>query len=228
MMEIGEADLVRSARDDLLAWEEAVLDQATDTVARDAQHRRGLRHREPLAALLGGAVRVDAVHASQGADTVRGPGLPLTGGHAHSVQRRGDVFVRPSGRHAPHHGERLLGGPAAMLTGVRFADPQLRVLAASPVDRQDDFARRLVDVGNDVRDKGSEEPLTGAHGQRLARSMRHRDRRPVRQSRVARWPDRAVRTVSNRAWHVSTRRSAASQLFSSWAAIKRLSGSQAA
>src|SRR5580704_17010749 len=37
-----------------------------------------------------------------------------------------------------------------------------------------------------------------------------------------------VRTATNRAWHASTRRSAASQLFSSCAAIRRLSGSQAA
>ena len=65
MVEVGGADLVRSARHNLLALEDAVLDQATDAVARDAQHRRGLRHREPVAAPLGGTVGVDAVHASQ-------------------------------------------------------------------------------------------------------------------------------------------------------------------
>jgi hypothetical protein len=51
-----------------------------------------------------------------------------------------------------------------MLARLRFGDPQLRVLAASPMDRQDDLARRLIDVGNDVRDEGPEQPLTGAHG----------------------------------------------------------------
>jgi transposase len=63
MVEVGDVDLVRSARHHLLALEDAVLDQATDAVARDAQHRRGLRHRDPFAA-LGGTVGMDAVHAS--------------------------------------------------------------------------------------------------------------------------------------------------------------------
>ena len=51
-----------------------------------------------------------------------------------------------------------------MLAGLRLADPQLRMLAAAPMDRQDDLARRLVNVGNDVGDQGAQEPLTRAHG----------------------------------------------------------------
>jgi hypothetical protein len=37
-----------------------------------------------------------------------------------------------------------------MLAGLRLANPQLRMLAAAPMDRQDDLARRLVDIGDDV------------------------------------------------------------------------------
>jgi hypothetical protein len=74
---------------------------------------------------------------------VRGPGLSLARWHSHSVQRRGDVFVRPSGRHAPHHGEGLFGCAAAMLTRSWLPDAELRVLAAAPMDRKDDLARRL-------------------------------------------------------------------------------------
>ncbi len=55
-------------------------------------------------------------------------------------------------------------GVAAVLAGVRLADPQLRVLAASPMDRQDYLARCLVDIGNNVGDKGAEEPLACAYG----------------------------------------------------------------
>ena len=51
-----------------------------------------------------------------------------------------------------------------MLAGLRLADPQLRVLAASPMDRQDDLARCLVDVGDDVGDQGTQEPLARTHG----------------------------------------------------------------
>jgi hypothetical protein len=46
-----------------------------------------------------------------------------------------------------------------MLAGFWFADPQLRMLAAAPMDRQDDLARRLVDIGDDVGNEGAQEPL---------------------------------------------------------------------
>jgi len=164
VLQIRGSDLVRSARHNLIGGEYAVLDQPSDAVVRDAERRSDFRHRQPLAVLLGGTVGVDAMHPPQRADTVRGPGLSLARGHSHSVQRRGDVFVRPSGRHAPHHGERLFGRPATMLAGLRLADPQLRVLAAAPMDRQDDLARRFIDVGDDVGDKRAEETLARAHG----------------------------------------------------------------
>ena len=51
-----------------------------------------------------------------------------------------------------------------MLAGLRLADPQLRVLAAPPMDRQDDLARRLIDIGDDVGDQGAQQPLARAHG----------------------------------------------------------------
>ena len=50
-----------------------------------------------------------------------------------------------------------------MLAGFWFADPQLRMLAAAPMDRQDDLARRLVDIGDDVGNEGPQEPLASAH-----------------------------------------------------------------
>ena len=125
MLQVRGSDLVRRARHNLLGGKNAVLDEPTDAVVRDAKRCRGLGHCEPFTVLLGRTVGVDAVHPSQRADTVRRPGLSLTGGHSHSVQRRGDVCVRPSGRHAPHHGERLFGGAAAVLAGLRLADPQL-------------------------------------------------------------------------------------------------------
>ena len=163
VLKVRGADLVGSARHDLLGGKEPVLDEAADPMVGDAELRGGFGHCQPFAVLLGGTVGMDAVHPPQRADTVRGPGLSLTGGHSHPVQRRGDVLVRPSRGHAPHDGEGLFGGAAAMLAGLRLADPQLRVLAASPMDRQDDLARRLVDVGNDVGDEGAKQPLWRAH-----------------------------------------------------------------
>src|SRR5215208_4361854 len=152
--QVGGPDLVRSTRHDLLGGKDAVLDKPADAMVRDAEQSRGFRHREPLTVLLGGAVGTNPMHPAQRADAVRGPRLSLTGGHSHPVQRRGDVFVRPSCGHAPHHGEGLFRGAAAMLAGPRLADPHLRVLATLPMDCQNHLARRLVDIGNDVSDKG--------------------------------------------------------------------------
>ena len=70
---------------------------------------------------------------------------------------------QPFSNPANYFGERLFGCAATMLAGLRLADPQLRVLAASPMDRQDHLACCLVDIGNDVGDQGAQEPLAYAH-----------------------------------------------------------------
>ena len=58
------------------------------------------RHGQPRAVLLGRAVGVHAVDLADRADAARGPGLALTGRHAHPVERGGDVGVGPARRHA--------------------------------------------------------------------------------------------------------------------------------
>ena len=62
VLQVGGSDLVRSAWHDLLGGKDAVLDEAADAMARDAERRRGLGHREPFAVLLGGAIGADAMH----------------------------------------------------------------------------------------------------------------------------------------------------------------------
>src|SRR4051794_2396852 len=164
LLQVVGADLVGSARHNLLGREDAGFNEAANAVVRNSERRGGLRHRQPFAVLLGRTVGMNAIHPAHRADTVRGPGFSLTGGHSHPVQGRGDVLVRPSGRHGPHHCEGLIGGAAAMLTGLRLADPQLRLLPAAPIDCQDDLAGRLVDIGDDVGDQGAQKPLARAHG----------------------------------------------------------------
>ena len=133
-------------------------------MARDAQRGRGFGLRQPFAVFLGRPVSADAVNPAQRADTMRGPGLALSGAHAHAVQRCRDLRVGPPRGHAADYGHRLLGRSAAVLAGFRFGEPQLRVLAAAPMDRQNDFARRLVDIGDDVGDQGPEQPLASPRG----------------------------------------------------------------
>ena len=142
------------------------LDEGSHAVVTDAELRRGLGQREPLATLLGGAVSPDAVDAAQRADAVCGPGLTLPCAHSHPVQRCRDVFIRPPGGHAPHDGQSVLGRTAAVFTGLRLADAQLGMLAAAPMDREDDLARVLVDVSDNIRDEGAQKLLADASSRR--------------------------------------------------------------
>ena len=124
VLQVGSPDLIRSPRYDLLGGKDAVADQPSDAVVCDPERRSGLGHRQPFAVLLGGTVGVNAVDPAHRADTVRGPGLALTGRHSHPVQCRGDIRVRPAGRHAPHHRERCIGRAAPVLAGFWLADAQ--------------------------------------------------------------------------------------------------------
>jgi hypothetical protein len=78
VVQVTGTDLVRSARDDLLRSEYAAFDQATDAVMGDAKPGGGLGHGQPLAVLFSGTVGVNPIHPPHRADTVRGPGFPLT------------------------------------------------------------------------------------------------------------------------------------------------------
>ena len=48
VLKVGSADLVRGPRNDLLGGEDAILDEAADTVIGDAELRRGFGHRRPI------------------------------------------------------------------------------------------------------------------------------------------------------------------------------------
>src|SRR3954447_4686534 len=101
------------------------------------------------------------------------------------------------------------------------------MLTAAPMDRQDDLARRVIDIGGNVDNQGPQWPafapaLTPGAFQAASRSSA----RPVKSGGTV--TGSGERAASSRASQASTRRSAISQLFSSCAAIRRLSGSQAA
>src|SRR5215471_10536176 len=164
VLKVAGTDLVRRARDDLFGREHTILDEAPYPVAADPELRGSFQHRKPFTILLGGAIGANAVPRPQCVDTLCGPGLPLSSDHSHPVQRCGDLLVGPSGRHAPHHSEGRLRRAASILTGFWFAHPQLRMLAAPPMDRQNDLARLVIDIGDDVDDESSEQALASAHG----------------------------------------------------------------
>ncbi len=51
-----------------------------------------------------------------------------------------------------------------MFTGSGLVNPQLRMVPAAPVNRQNYLARRVVHIGDYVDDQSTHHPLTGAHG----------------------------------------------------------------
>src|ERR671922_391738 len=106
---------------------------------------------------------MDSPHTTQRADAVGGPTLALAGRYTHAVQRGGDVLVRPSCRHAMDQGHRLFGRSAAVFAGFWFADAELRVLATAPMDGEDDLARALVIVRDDVDNECTQKLLARLH-----------------------------------------------------------------
>src|SRR5258708_5795389 len=75
------------------ARQRAGLDQSPDHMAAYARSLRRFGQSEPFAVLFRGPIGVDVAHATHRRDTFRRPGFALTGRQAHSVERRGDMFV---------------------------------------------------------------------------------------------------------------------------------------
>ena len=95
---------------------------------------------------------MNAVGLAQRADTAGRPGLGLAGAKAHPIEGGRYLLVGPATGHGPHHRDGLLRGAAAVLAGLRLANPQLGVLTTLPMDHQDHLAGGFVDVGDDLLD----------------------------------------------------------------------------
>jgi hypothetical protein len=141
-----------SIRHDLLALEDASVDELSNLMMADTKLCCGIAKRQPLAIFLGGAVAMDITNAAHKADALRRPILTMASRHSHSVQSRGDVLIRPSARHAPHDLNRLFRSLTPVLTGSPFTDAQLGMLTTPPVDDEHNLASCLIDIGNDLCD----------------------------------------------------------------------------
>lgn len=227
IFKVAGADLVGRPAHDLLGWQYAVPDEPADFDVRHAKLRGRVRHGKPLAVLVGRPIAADLVHRAQGLDASRRPGLSLTRLHAHAVECGGNFGIRPSRCHGSHDRQSLLRRTLAMLSGFGLANPYLGMLAPMPMDGQDHIARVVIDVRHNVLDERAQQLLTAAHidTRRIPGGFEILAR-PVKSGTAStgsiRW------TSLSRASQVSTRLSVASQVLSSWAAISRFSGSQAA
>jgi hypothetical protein len=74
--EVGRTDLMWRVRHDLLAVEDASLDELANLMMADTELGGGITQCQPLAVLLGGAVAVDAAYTAERADAVRVQVLP--------------------------------------------------------------------------------------------------------------------------------------------------------
>jgi len=77
---------MRCVGHDLLADQDAGLDELANLMMADTELCSRVAQCEPLAVLIGGAVTVDTMHASQVPNTLCRPGLASAGRHSHSVQ----------------------------------------------------------------------------------------------------------------------------------------------
>src|SRR5579872_6295488 len=100
---------------------------------------------------------------ANGADASLVPCVPGAGSQAEPVQSCGDLFVRESTGHPTKDLYRLQVCATAVSSGEVFLHAQLRVPAACPVNQQYDFLRRIVNVGNDLFDQDTGDPLLKAH-----------------------------------------------------------------
>ena len=163
-MQIRNLDLVRRTGNELLGRQLPILDETSDDMVGHPELLRGLRHSAPIAVLVGREVAVDPPLSASEVDPSGGPCIALPGTHAHPVERGGDVVVGPAAHHALYDGHGFVSGSPAMFATLQLADPQLRMLTASPMDRQDDLAGLVVDIGEDIGDQGAHDALAGTHG----------------------------------------------------------------
>ena len=74
------------------------------------------------------------------------------------------MFIGPATSHAAHHRQSIVRGGTAVFTSPRFANFQLRVLAAFPMNRQHHVTHRIVDINDNVGNQGTQQLLAHPHG----------------------------------------------------------------
>jgi hypothetical protein len=93
---------------------------------------------------------MDCAHTPYGRDAVCGPGFSLPCGHAHSIERSGNLFIGPATSHAAHHRQCILCGGTTVFTALKLTDLEFRMLTA--LDRQHHVTNRVVDINDNVGD----------------------------------------------------------------------------
>jgi len=91
--QVDRTDLEGRAPHHLFRPQRAGLNQSPDHMAAYARRLRRFGQSEPFTIFLRGPIGVNVAHTAHRRDTFRRPGFALTGRQAHSVERRGDMFV---------------------------------------------------------------------------------------------------------------------------------------
>ena len=73
------------------------------------------------------------------------------------------MLVGPTTGHAAHDRQSVFSRRATMFAGSWLAGTQFGMLAATPMDREYDVARIIVDIDDNVGDLCSQELLAGEH-----------------------------------------------------------------
>ena len=159
---MARIDLPWGARHHLCRLEEATRDEPSNHPRPDAEPIGGLVQREQ--GRRAGLVVVD--EAQPLSERVHARGRPRVAGscaQAKPVEAGGDVVIRPGARHAPHDALGVRASPVAVIARHRSWHPHLGVSASHPVDHQDDLARVIIGIGNDLLDQQARDPLLESH-----------------------------------------------------------------
>lgn len=155
---------MRCSGHDLLGRKQPRFDSTPNFVAGNAQLRSGFQHGEPFAAgCTGRFIALDFVDTAQRADAVAGPALALASAHAHAVERGSDVSVGPACSHRADDGHCLFRRALGVLSRLRLADADLRMLPALPMDGELNFLRIFVGGCDNIFDQCAQKPLPEAH-----------------------------------------------------------------
>jgi hypothetical protein len=128
----------------------------------NARVRRCVSHRHPLLGVDRRCIGANAGRPPIRLDTPSGPRLSLSRADAHPIEHGGRVLIRPGAGTLQDHRRGLVGRTLAMLSRSRLPRAHFGVLAATPMDHEDDLARDVVDVHHDLLDERPHELLLDA------------------------------------------------------------------
>ena len=126
---------------------------------RDSEELGGLVEVQPrFNAVLCALIDRDAMMRAHRGDPFTGPAVSVARDEPVSVQESSDDIVAQNEDELPDRVDDV-GRRAVPLTAPTTGETYLAVKAADPMNNEDDFGGLIIDIGDDLVDEGSRDPL---------------------------------------------------------------------